>query len=214
MIITPSYFTGPIAIANGQDVAPNSELLGNGVKLQDFIDRYEREALISVLGYQLAEAFTSQFTHDPNTNTWTFNGTKGDKWDELLNGKEYSVSGKDYRWRGLTYAVAKWGNGGSELESLLAYYVYCKFIEDDYLNHTGTGFQREDAVNATGMGYSRNYARAFNAFVDGVEFNEGTERQVKPVSLYDFIQDMNSLDPTTYPDWEYQRFRYVNRFGL
>ena len=52
MIITPSYFTGPIAIANGQDVAPNSELLGNGVKLQDFIDRYEREALISVLGYR------------------------------------------------------------------------------------------------------------------------------------------------------------------
>lgn len=214
MIITPSYFTGPIAIANASDTAPNSELLGNGVKLGDFIDRYERECLVKVLGYQLAEAFTMQFTYDPNTGEWTFTGPKGEEWDELLNGKEYSLNGKDYRWRGLTYSVAKWGFGGSQLESPLAYYVYCKFIEDDYLNHTGTGFQKEEAVNSVGRGYARSYAIAFNSFVDGVEFNEGLERQVKPVSLYDFISDMNSIDPSLYPDWEYQRFRYVNRFGL
>ena len=213
MIIDASHFTGPIALANVSDTAPNSELLGNTDAIRDFIDRYEREALVATLGYSLYNDFQSLFMYDDINKTWTFVLGMDPEWNWLLYGRQYTINGKERSWRGLTYTPLDDGSA-TVYESPLAYYVYCKFIYSDYLSHTGTGFQKENAVNATGAGYARQYAYAWNKWVEMVEFMPYEAQDLQQVSLYDFMRDTQQLEANTFTDWNYKRFYLRNRFGL
>ena len=222
MITTRLYFKGEIAIANAADKAPNSNLLGNGLSLDQFIARYERDVLTRVLGYDLYKLFSDQFDK-PQSGKWTLKTGADAKWGELLNGKEYTLSGVNVKWQGLVFKDGTINNGIDQ--SLIAYYVFAKFIEATEFTHSGVGMQSELSKNSLRADARSKVAMAFNSFYElaiGIghyyndyqyfdsQFNNSGYR-----SLYDFLSDMNDLDNTTYPNWcPTTNFQLENRYGL
>ena len=221
MITTGEYFKGEIAISNAQDNAPNSNLLGNGLSLNQFISRYEPDVLTRLFGYSLYKVFSEQFDISPTTGLWTLKTGADTKWSDLLNGKDYTLGGIDVKWQGLIFKDGTVNDGLDQ--SLISYYVYCKFIEDTELTHSGVGMQSELSKNSERANARSKVATAFNSFYglaigsycniynyyDGYFNNSGYR------SLYDFISDMNALDSTTYPNWNpTTRFELENRYGL
>lgn len=208
-IISRTYFKDEIRIANINSVSPNDEA-GNGPLLDRFINKYEREVLIKCLGYHLYNEFKLQFDIDATTGVWTLKGDADAKWDELLNGLEYQINGVNAIWRGLIHTNSDI-DGADADHSLIAYYVYSKFVNSEEYTHAGIGFQREKAKNAMIVSGVTKSVNAWNTFVDMVEHRHD---ETLEVTLYDFIQDMNVLDSTTYPNWQGECFKYENRFSL
>lgn len=217
MIVTRSYFKGEIQVANSQKKAPNSNLLGNSLSLDQFIARYERVILTKLLGYDLYKSFSDQFDVSA-AGVWTLKTGIDAKWGDLLNGKEYVENGINVKWQGLIFKDGTTNDGIDQ--SLIAYYVYSKFIEATEFNHSGVGMQSEASKNSTRVNARAKVANAFNTFYmmacgytydyDGLlSYLSGDYK-----TLYQFITDMNALDSATYPNWSPTSFELTNRYGL
>lgn len=212
MITTGEYFKGEIAISNAQDNAPNSNLMGNSLSLDQFIARYEPDVLTQLFGYHLYKSFSDQFDVSLSSGEWTLKTGAVAKWGELLNGKEYVSGGVNVKWRGLIFKDGTINNGIDQ--SLIAYYVYTKFIEATEFNHSGVGMQSESSKNSIRANARSKVALAFNSFYN-LAIGEYSHYNSGYISLYDFIHDMNSLDSTTYPNWNpTTSFKLANRYGL
>ena len=223
MIITRSYFKGEIAISNAEDKAPNSNLLGNGLSLDQFIARYERDIMTRILGYDLYKLFSDQFDKSLSTGLWTLKDSADAKWNELLNGKEYILNGVNVKWEGLVFKDGTVNNGIDQ--SLIAYYVYTKFIEATEFTHSGVGMQSELSKNSVRVDARSKIADAFNSFYglaignssyyNNYQYFDSYFNNSGYKSLYDFIGDMNGLDSATYPNWcPTTQFKLENRYGL
>ena len=194
MITSSEYLKGSIYLKDGNSNFPNSELLGNGNKLDSFFQEYEPDVLIKCFGYSLYKEFMNQFSED-----YTLKGSADQKWDDLLNGKEYQVNGINYYWRGLIYE-----EGGLK-RSLIAFYVFSKYVKRDYL---GSGIQSEK-VKEVNFNPSQIYIEAYNEFVNlAVKGKNGL------VSLYQFLTDMNEITPGTYENWNPETFNKINQFSI
>ena len=222
MITTGEYFKGEILVSNALDKAPNSNVLGNGLSLNQFIARYEPDVLTRLLGYDLYKLFSDQF-NKPQSGVWTLKTSADAKWDELLNGKEYVLNGVNVKWQGLIFKDGTINQGINQ--SLITYYVYTKFIEATEFTHSGVGMQSESSKNSTRVNARSKVAMAFNSFYDlaigraayyndsyyfDCHYNNSGYR-----SLYDFLSDMNAIDSDTYPNWNpATQFKLENRYGL
>lgn len=222
MITTGEYFKGEILVANALDKAPNSNLLGNGLSLKQFIARYEPDVLTRLFGYDLYKLFSDQFDK-PQSGLWTLKSGVDTKWGDLLNGKEYELSGVNVKWQGLIFKDGTINEGIEQ--SLITYYVYGKFIEATEFTHSGVGMQAESSKNSTRVNASSKVAMAFNSFYDlaigeGAYYNDvyyfdAHYNNSGYRSLYDFLRDMNALDSATYPNWNpTTNFKPENRYGL
>ena len=202
MIISRSYFKGSIHIPNAENTAPNSNLIGNVSELVIFIEEFERDILIKCLGYSLFSELVNEL------DSSSLNGLKNtadSKWNDLLNGKEYLLNGETVKWRGLIFK-----EGGLE-RSLIAYYVFCEFLNSDLQNYSGVGVQKEKSKNSVSVSADPLYIASFRKFFKLTEFskcNNGFR------TLYDFIEDSNSINPGTYPNWKPTRFENENIFGV
>lgn len=217
-----SFYTGEIYIPHAKPSITDGNTQVEQ-SLLDFIDDYERDALIKSLGYKLGTEFIS------NLDSSQTNGLKvgaDAKWDDLLNGKEYLDSdGDTIKWEGI-----RWKSVGSEEynRSFLAYYVYV-FFENDYnITRGNIGNEQEQSKNATRVSASPKITKAFNKFIErvqgsykaptivykdygyGVDYYNGGQE----ISMYRFINDMNDLDDTTYPNFNPKRWNLVNQFGI
>jgi hypothetical protein len=207
MITSSSYYKGKIAIANAQDTAPNSNLLGNRASLNESIEKYERDVLVKLFGYDLFKLFKAEFDIDATTGVWTIKTGTAQKWKDLLTGKEYTLNGVNVTWKGLIFSEG--GANNKVDQSLLANYVYAKWIEDNEVNHSGVGFINEIPKGAIQVSNRSKWANALNEFYKLVVKGSNGVR-----SLYQFLGDMNALDSTTYPNWVGEDFKLVNRYGL
>lgn len=218
MITKHSHFKGDIHIPNVEDTAPNSNLLGNATSLDLFIDECESDVLTQCLGYSLYDEFINQFNESGELKE-----EAPEKWNDLLNGKEYQVDGKNVKFRGLTF---KQGNLD---RSLIAYYVFYQFLENDESSYTGTGIKKEKSKNSENASAAPKAIKAWRKFykltvgdfdnpkiieksngtgIDWLGGNSGVK------SLYQFIQDMNNIDPSTYPNWSPYPFENINTLGI
>lgn len=184
MITSRSDFKGDIQIANADDVAPMSNLIGNAQYLDDAIQKYEREVLIKLLGLELYNEFKSQF--DQTVNPWQLLPDVDAKWKNLLNGTEYLHFGHWNEFQGL--------------KKIIPYYIYAKFIEEDELRHTGVGFAKDEANNARMQLGRSKWAYAYNTFVTDA------------YHVHEYLSYHKSIFPTWIA--RRFRFKYVNRFGL
>lgn len=202
MLISRSFFKGIIQVPNATDTAPNSNLLGNGTELDLFIDEFERDILIKCLGYPLFYAFVNELdATKPNG----LKDTADAKWNDLLNGKDYTLNGIAVKWMGLKFKE------GNLDRSLIAYYVFCEFLNSDLFNYSGLGVVKERGKNSSPVTADPLYVASFRKFYELTEFstcNNGLR------SLYDFIQDMNGITSETYPNWIPKKFENVNLFGI
>ncbi|MBQ19147.1 MAG: hypothetical protein CMD31_00170 [Flavobacteriales bacterium] len=208
-IIDRTYFKGEIRLANITDVSVD-DTAGNGPLLDRFINKYEREVLVKCLGYPLFKLFKEQFDIDATTGTWTLKDDADSKWDDLLNGTEYQINGESAIWKGLVHTDSDI-DGADPDHSLIAYYVYSKFVTSEEYSHAGVGFQREKPKNSEIMDATVKSTFAFNSFKEMVDDPFGDDNEV---GLYQFLRDMNSADAATYPGWNGECFTLQNRYGL
>src|SRR5574343_349333 len=133
MFIDSTYFVGEIQIPN---------VTANATAITQAINQYEKEILIQLLGYKLYSLLVADCTLGvPATQIYK----------DLVNGVEF-VHDPDgeaitLKWEGLK---------NSSLQSLIAYYVFYKYVERDVTRLYGTGismvqpekgFERVSPVN-------------------------------------------------------------------
>ena len=210
MITSAPYFTGNIEIPNiSTDNVPNASRVGKNTKLLNFINEYEADALSKSLGFPLYTEFKSNLEVKTGATTETVKDSAEQKWKDLFSGKTYEINGLTVRYRGIIYTE------GTVKKSPLAYYVFKHFFENDMSHYGGIGLQIEDAKKSKRANYAPKFDLARHNFY---ELIVGTKSNPKDSagyrSLYQFIEDMNALDATTYPNWMPYCFPKGNIMGL
>ncbi|WP_299129373.1 hypothetical protein [uncultured Winogradskyella sp.] len=212
MITTRAYFTLNSELPFVSDDVPSASLVGNISEADNAIKRYEPEILTKTLGYPLKKAFMDQFDYNSQTNLNTIKDDADQKWKDLLKGKTYTMYGKTVIWRGIIFTDEDVDR------SFITNYVYCKWLEKDTSKHLGVGLSKPKAKGSTRVRPTYKYTEAYNEFVSMVVGNYchgnsdviGTGER----SLYEFLNDMNELDASTYPNWLPKAFSKVNVFSL
>lgn len=217
-IVDESYFINDIAIAN---TANASALAG----LNSAIVKYEKEALLSMLGYELYQLFID----NPAVQIYL----------DIMDGKEFS-----FEFGGKTI-TRKWvGLANDEKESLLAYFTYVKYETDRNTKNSSVGHITPNVENAIQDSPRAQYVNAWNKYVfhrgDFQKVNKysghshltrgGRFREYKDwnilnfkkfdLNTYEFLNDDPSLfnfllaNKDDYPTWEFTPAGNINVYGL
>lgn len=148
-----------------------------------FISQYEPIILERLLGYETYKKLSDA----------------EQRWTDLKDGVEYTVDGILYKWNGLVNAVNK--------TSLIAYYVYCQYMENELTTTGGAGEGKVQMQNAIAVSSGRKIRKAWNAMV---QLNE---------ELYFFLEAKKDV----YTEWQTWRrsggfpwlyFKEANEFGI
>ena len=226
-VINSSYFErGFTYIPKVKDITPQiegSSANGNG-DLHDFIVEYERELLLNSLGVDLTDTLYSVLNHldDPGN----------EKFKRLVNGYTYTnKAGVKKRWEGL--------KGFNHLHSVIAYYVFCKYLRNDVDTYTTVGVTRPNAKNAEMVDPTPKFMNVYNLFIKsyqgyhpmpyatdyiGNRFSVGQNAFGSigvdwytddiQVSLYQFLRDYNELFDDNFDTFQFKFYPYINSFGI
>lgn len=197
MITSRSYYKADIRIDDIQEVAPDSEETTEGLNIDLFISKNERDVLIKCLGYALYSEFQGSLEVKEGNTLQTIKTESETKWKELLNGKKYTIDGIAVEWRGLVF------KDGNLDRSLIANYVFCKYIKSDYFLNK---FETKKLITKNP---TFEYIDSWNSLCELVVSGNNGER-----SLYQFINDMNHIDPNTYLNFQPIKFNKMNRFSI
>lgn len=145
--------------------------------VEAFITTYEHEYLKLALGYDLWKAFTDGIAGS---------GVADQRWVDLLQGKEFVYSGKNYKW------------GGFENKpSPISQYVYYQIQQDTAIDTTLIGQSIAAAENATRVNPISKMIQAWN---DMVQLN---------VVLWNFLYANRAV----YPEWDLYYCRWPLHYG-
>lgn len=202
MIINSDYFlTKAVYIPN---VVAQPSIGGNTPSalstLTDEIEEKEAELLLAALGYEQFAELMAQFNSDG-----TYVTTPVQKWVDLVDGKEYN--GK--KWKGLRYEA------GDKKISLIAYYVFFYYLQEDFTTYSTTGIQAAKAENSVSQTPNQKQAQVWNKFVDmyngdsankpslftnwnGTGIRWGSANNANQVSLYRFLSDNSDVYDTSF----------------
>lgn len=212
-IVTREYFLKELSIPNVNEVR---DVSGGTDTFEMYIDKEARQLLKDALGYDLFKDFDSYV--DVNG---VISPVAPAKWLNLVNGTDYVVDGVTYRWQGLIF------DEGAFKSSVLAYYVYCKWLEFQISQMTGVGEMKGDAVNSTPYNSTQRLVTLWNTFVemyqdteckspvryyyDGVLVNDYSyHSNSNYVSLIKFLQD----NDTDYQDASLRLYGLRNSLGI
>lgn len=190
------YQQGEFYIPNVKDIsAAPVDSPSTKSALEFLIDKYEREHLLDVLGVEMYDQLKSANEDLENADQ---------KWQDLVNGCNYTLDGKHYRWDGLI---------GYEKNSLLAAYVFCKYLKNDYGTYTTTGIVINKPKNAVIVDPKRKYLTAWGIFIN-LHQNDCDNNNVR--SLWQFLNDSNTLDATSFPNIEdyFKFYKHQNWAGI
>lgn len=138
--IDASYFFGPLLIAQKSD---------NAAGIQWFINELEPKLLRDIMGYELYKAYTAGII------------AATQKYKDIQDGKEYTDrAGIPTKWNGLAFLY------GSSKKSLIANYVYWRWMAKEASISTGTGEKVANAQNASEASPVFKMVRAWNEMVD------------------------------------------------
>lgn len=220
-IVDESYFVNDIAIANTTNIVIEAAL-------NSAIVKYEKEALLSALGYDLYRLFID----NPAVQIYL----------DITDGKEFS-----FEFGGKT-VTRKWvGLANAEKESLLAYYTYVKYEKDRNTKNSSVGHITPKVENAVQDNPRLKYVNAWNQYVfqrgdfQKVNTNKYSGRSVLrrgrrfresyhldqiftfdkfDLNTYEFLNDDPSLfnfllaNKADYPEWEFMPVDNINVFDL
>ena len=195
--IDSTYFTGEIAVPGA-----SSE-----TGLTQAITQYEKEILIKLLGYKLYSLLMADLSNGAPVTQ---------KYIDLVNGKEFTLTfnGSDYlvEWQGLG--------------SLIAYYVFYRYVERNITSFYGTGVSQSNVQE----GWQRvsPESKMINAWERmrelygkvPPEYKQYYDRPLLGTDLsvvhelsgsaYNFLLT-NIAD---YPDWIFTPLWIMNKFGI
>ena len=193
MLINRTYFVGEINIPN-VDKAPVSELLDL------YIQKYEIEYLVQVLGEALYKDFVTGARVKPMPV----------KWERLLYGHEYTKDNVLHRWDGLiitgkrdsltleddSITKTEYDESVDSPKSPIAHYVYYWFMRQQFTATSGIGEVTPQGENSTPSGPGFKMAHAWNQMINYTW------------SLYAFLDHF----PDDYSSWYASPTVYYNRF--
>lgn len=208
-IVTNTDFKGEFFIPNNKDgnAAPVAAPTVKS-ELELFIDKYERLLLIDALGVTLYDQLQADLP-----------GLSIQKWKDLVNGKNYTINSKTYRWDGL--------------KNILVPFIFTHYLRDDQSTYTTTGTVKVKAANADNYNPTPKYIKAFNTFrtsyqgekvnnaptvlvnssgVYGLDYYGNKRSSI--VSMYQYLTDQNVLNATDFPDFEFVFYEQQNSLGV
>lgn len=188
-LIDNTYFFGPISL-------PGGSLDGDFADIDDYIEQYEKEALIEILGYTLYKALKAEIDADEYTT----------KWDRFVNGYEYEI---DYL--GDTHLV-KWnGLVNDEKISLLAYYIYYHYVKFHVTHTSGFGELLQKAENASKVSPVQRMVSAWNEYVR--LRGDPADSEINPTA-YNFLNKYEDDETNGYDAWLFKVIKRTNTFGI
>lgn len=141
-LIDSTYFRNDISLP-----------VGTYSDIQQYIDKYEKEVLVNLLGYtNYTEMVAAYVESIKETNPVAL----PEKWDRLINGCTFSYNGYTVKWNGLI---------NTEKESFIAYYVYCQYVKSHQTQITQTGGVQAKNENSTVVDGVAKYVDSWNKFV-------------------------------------------------
>jgi len=192
MLIDVDYFKGALQIPNLDKDTTAFE--------NNYITPYEKEILVRLLGYDLYNQLITNYV----------SGTPS-VWVDLVEGADFTVT-KDT----VDYTVHWNGLINTEEISLIAYYVYFNYVQQNYQQLTGLGVGSQNMENSQivhpnqKLVWSNNecvkLAGTYNCITTGENL---TSDSLEP-SLFNFI--LNNL--TDYPNWYYTPLETINILGI
>lgn len=214
-------------IPNAEDITPQpvgSPMVDNVVL--DFLNKYDRELTLNALGVTLHDALTLALDDLPGADQ---------KWKDLVTGRNYTIDGIVYRWDGLR---------GYLKASLVSFYVYSKYLRSDEITYTMTGMLRNESDKALLAIYRNKDVIAWTMFLQQYQgdlyyqyrnyynyhyhsskryltydesvalYNSHVFEKSVQASLFQYLNDANTLDPTAFPDFQFKLYPPRNRFGI
>lgn len=218
IVIDRTYFNlGELQVPNNKD--KNVEPITTPTvqtTLDLLIEKYERELLLNALGVDLFNQLVIAVADIENPINL--------KWKQLINGTDYTINGKKYRFDGLK---------GNSKQSLIAFYVKSKYLVNDEFNYTAAGISANTPKNSVRATFNEEYVRTWMKFINqyqgdvknnkcgdtiyfayhflGIDYY--TKRDVQS-SLFQYLCDANESDATAFPNFEFKTYQKVNRFGI
>lgn len=177
-LIDSSYFINDILIPTNTYTA---------VDLGTEITKYEREILIKLLGYELYKLVAAY--ENPGSDQRII---------DLVEGKEYDLSGQTLKWNGLV---------NTETVSLIAYYVYFNYMRNRATITTGNGEGKLMYENAEAVNYNGKIVQAWNRLEELFGY---PGQNIFYESAYNFL----TFYQATYPEWIFSPIGNINIFGL
>jgi len=208
LYIDNTYFTKSLSVPNTEE--PTSDA---SIELETSIDRYVTQFLKLTLGNILYTDLKA------NTTNGVLDIGAPVKWENLVDGCDYTLDGKTYTWQGLKYTE------GLFKISLLANFVYVNHYQSTINSQLGQVIiEPKNGVNAD---YTTHLVSVWNDFVEmyqGSTCNEPQQYYRNGVLFTDYFGNRDSgfvsylqflLDNTTdYPDVPAGSLEFKNSFGL
>ena len=188
-LIDTTYFIGEIAL-------PGSSLTGTLADISPYIVKYEREALIAILGYTLYKQLKAEIDAAVYTT----------KWNRLVNGHEYTIT-----YLGDSHLV-KW-NGliNSDKVSLLASYIFYQYLRFHTTHTSGMGEVFSVTENGVRISPSQRMVAAWNNFID--LRGDPSEPDINP-TCYNFLNNFEDDVTNGYDPWLFNVMGHTNSFGI
>ena len=152
--------------------------------LTQYIDKFEKEVLIGLLGYTLYTEMMAAYAALPGTPL-------PEKWDRLINGYTYDYNGVTIRWNGLI---------NTDKVSFIAYYVYCQYLKAKQFTPAQAGTVQPKNENSVVVDGIANHTAGWNRFV--------TEYYNCWQFLFQYETDYVDFFRYT------KRYEYTNSFGI
>ena len=178
-LIDETYFIKNLVVP---DSAPSLDIPNNEQSLEVYIDEYARQLLQKSLGHILFAEL------DGEVENGELKDTAPTKWKDLVNGKTYSYLGEDYEWKGLLFTE------GAFKGSVLAYYVFLKWHEDQLSTMSSMGEVKGNAVNSTAVNSTAKHVKLWNKYMEmyqGLKPSSYTFSQKNGVDFHDYFNGNN-----------------------
>jgi len=198
-IIDTDYFVGEILLTN------KTALLTD---INQAINEYGEEILISLLGYSLYKSMINDSTSEP--------------YKSLIEGAEFELT-----YSGITQTLKWQGLKNSYYKSLIAYYVYYKYQERNFIKPGAIGTNKPKAeagdivspypkmVNAWNRmiqlyGFFPHYNHYYFSSNNGIIQPDGGLIYDSLPSAYNYM--CANID--SFSDWIFTPLRTINHFGI
>lgn len=191
-LIDNTYFIGEISL-------PAQVLTGTLADINPYIVKYERQALIDLVGYTLYKELLVAIAAGAPDYSST-------KWKRLITGHEYGINylGEPHlvKWNGLI---------NSDKVSLLAYYIYYYYLKFHVTHTSGLGELVASAENAAKVSASQKMTNAWNRFIElrGIP----SDQEIDP-TCYNFLNEFEDDETNGYDPWLFVIMKFTNSFGI
>ena len=217
LINISDYFVGELHVP--QVGEGSSSKINNNDEFQRFLDEYEVDIMDLALGKQTSNEL---FSNVHSQTGMIINGADP-KWAKLIEGDTYESKGRQLFWQGIRNRT------GSVSRSMIAYYVYYKYMTDNIIQKSTLGMVRGQAENSitasTIPTLTRAWRKLYKWYGDcNYNYSHGSHYRYRGLSVSDYFGDNNTNEVSLYrymsdhrdefPNWSFTPIENKNQFQI